>query len=81
MLLFSFPIFQVENENNSMKKKMQNFDHRNLIYGIIGSKKPVLVRQGKRAIRVRAIEVLLNMGTYTFGMIIYLTKLRPTVRS
>ena len=42
---------------------MQKFDHRNLIYGIIRTQERVLVRQGKRAIRVRAIEVLLYKRT------------------
>ena len=37
---------------------MQKFDHRNIIYEIIGTKERVLVRQGKRAIGVRAIKVL-----------------------
>ena len=41
---------------------MQKFDRRNLIYGIIGAQERVLVRQAKRAIRVRAIEVLLYLG-------------------
>ena len=41
---------------------MQKFDHRNLMYGTIETQERVLVRLGKRAIRVRAIEVLLHMG-------------------
>ena len=32
------------------------------MYEIIGTKERVLVRQGKRAVRVRAIEVLLYMA-------------------
>ena len=42
---------------------MQNFDHRISIYGIIGTQEEVLVRQGKAAIRVQAIEVLLYFTT------------------
>ena len=38
---------------------MQKFDNRSLIYGTIGTQERVLVRQGKQAIRIRAIEVLL----------------------
>ena len=38
---------------------MQKFVHRRLKYGIIGTQERVLVRQGKRTTRVRAIEVLL----------------------
>ena len=38
---------------------MQKFDRRGLIYGIVGIQERVLVRQGKRAIRVRVIEILL----------------------
>ena len=38
---------------------MQTFDHRIRIYGTIGTQEQVLVRQGKRAIRVRAIEAVL----------------------
>ena len=65
VFLFSFSIFsdrrllKIEKENNSMKALMQTFDHRRLIYGTTGTQKRVLVRQGKRAIRVRATEVLL----------------------
>ena len=40
---------------------MQKFDHRSLKYGIIGTQERVLARQGKQAIRVRAIEVLLYL--------------------
>ena len=53
MLLFSFSIFsdhrslKLENENNSMKTKMQKFDHVSLIYGTTGTQEQVLVRQGK----------------------------------
>ena len=49
VLLFSFSIFscqqslKIENENNSMKIQMQNFDHRISIYGIIGTQEQVLV--------------------------------------
>ena len=69
MLLFSFSIFsdhrslKIENEKNSTKHKTQKFDHRSFIYRIIGTQEQVLVWQGKRTIRVRAIEVLLNMET------------------
>ena len=42
---------------------MQKFDQRSLIYGTIGVLERVLVRQSKRAIKVRAIEVLLYIGT------------------
>ena len=38
---------------------MQKFDHRNLIYWAIGIQERVEVKEGKRDIRVRAIEVLL----------------------
>ena len=38
---------------------MQKTDHGSLIYGIIGTQEQVLVMQDKRAIRVRANEVLL----------------------
>ena len=53
MLVFSFSIFsdhrslKIEKENNSMKTKMQKFDHRTLIYEIIGTEEQVLVRQDK----------------------------------
>ena len=40
-------------------KQMQKFDHKCLIYGIIGTQEQVLFKQGKQAIRVQAIEVLL----------------------
>ena len=62
--LFSFSIFsdrrllKIEKENNSMKALMQTLDHRRLIYGTIGTPNRVLVNHGKRAIRVRAMEVL-----------------------
>ena len=36
---------------------MQKFDHRRIIYKIMGTQERVLGRQGKRVIRVRAIEV------------------------
>ena len=60
LLLFSFSIFsdcgslKIENEAEG------KFDHRNLIdmFGTIGTQERVLVRQSKRAIKVRAIEVL-----------------------
>ena len=42
---------------------MQKFDHIGLIYGIIRTHKRVLVRQGKRAIMVQTIEVLLYKRT------------------
>ena len=64
VLLLSFSIFsdrrslKIENENNSMKTKKRTFDHRSLIYGIIGTQERVLNRQGKRAINARAIKVL-----------------------
>ena len=45
---------------------MQKFVHRILTYGIIGTQEPVLVRQGKRAIRVRASEVLLYITLQNF---------------
>ena len=38
---------------------MQKLDHKSLIYGIIVTQERVLVKQRKRAIRVRATEVLL----------------------
>ena len=38
---------------------MQKFDHRSPIYGTIGTQEQVLIRQGKRAISVRATEGLL----------------------
>ena len=66
LLSFSFSIFierrslKLKNENNNMKTRMQTFDHKSLIYGIIRTPEGVLVRQGKRAIRVRVIEVLLQ---------------------
>ena len=64
---FSFPILvtsdlrspKIENEYNSTKTKKEKFDHRSLIYEIIGTQEQVLVKQGKRVIGVRAIEVLL----------------------
>ena len=37
---------------------MQKFDHKSLIYVIIGTQQRVLVKQRKGAIRVRATEVL-----------------------
>ena len=40
---------------------MQKFDHRNLKYGVIGTQERVLARQGKQAIRVQTIEVLLYL--------------------
>ena len=40
---------------------MQKFDHRILIYGFMRTQERVLVRQGKRAVGVRAIEVLLHL--------------------
>ena len=46
--LFSFSSFsdrrslKLENENNRMKTYMQQFDHRSLIYGTIGTPKRVL---------------------------------------
>ena len=60
VLLFSFSILndrpfsifsdrwslKIENKNNSMKIYMQKFDHRSLIYGIVGTEERVLVRQG-----------------------------------
>ena len=49
----------IENDKNTAKTKMQQFDYRSFVYGIIGTKERVVVRQGIRAIRVRAIEVLL----------------------
>ena len=58
VLFFSFSSFsgqrplKIENENNSMKTKMQQFDHRNLIYGTIWIQEQVLVWQGKQAIRI-----------------------------
>ena len=69
MLLFSFSIFsdrwslKTENENNGMKPYKQQFDHRSLMYGIIGTQEQDLVKQGIRAIMVRAIEVLLIKGS------------------
>ena len=42
---------------------MQKSDHRSLIYGIIGTKEQVLVRQGKRPISVQAIEVFTKQIT------------------
>ena len=36
---------------------MQKFDNRSLIYAIIRTQERVPVRQGKRAIRARSIEV------------------------
>ena len=67
VLLFSFSIFsdrrslKIKNENN-LKTLMQKFDRKkNLTYGIIETHftEQVLVRHGKRVIRVRSIEVLL----------------------
>ena len=37
---------------------MQKFEHKSLIDGTIGTSRLVLVRQGKRAIMVRAIDIL-----------------------
>ena len=68
VLLFSFSIFndrrslKQENENNGMKTRMHKFDHGSLIYGTVGVQERVLVRLDKRAIRVRAIEVLLYIA-------------------
>ena len=48
ILLFSFSIFsdyhslKIENENKSMKTQMQQFDHRSLIYGTIGTQERAL---------------------------------------
>ena len=46
---------------------MQKFGHRSLIYGTIETQERVLVRQGIRAIRVRAIEVLLYLPSSMFA--------------
>ena len=50
---------KIENEHNSMKTCMQKFDQKSFIHGTIGTQERVLVRQGKRAIRFRAIDILL----------------------
>ena len=54
---------------------MQKLDHRSLMYGTIGTQERVLVRKGKRAIRVQAIEVLLyqvlqNMSLAGIGTLV-----------
>ena len=45
---------------------MKTYAQKRLIYGIMGTLEQVLVRQGKRAISGRAIEVLLYIRTVLF---------------
>ena len=51
---------------------MQKSDHRGFVYEFIGTQERYLVRQGKRAIRVRAIssESLLHLAWYIVESII-----------
>ena len=54
-----------------MKTKMRKSDHGSLIYGTFGTKERVLMRQGVRAIRVRAMEVPLYLFGVLFTILIW----------
>ena len=54
---------------------MQIYDHRSLIYEIIGTQERVLVRQGKRTIKVPVIKVLLYIPTWSISFIMGAPKL------
>ena len=57
----------------------RSFYHRSLIIGNIGTKERVLVRQDKRVIRIRAIEVLLYFLKVSFIIINFCILFKETI--